>query len=313
MSRYLVTGCAGFVASHLAEALLERGDGVVGIDAFTDYYDRELKEANVERLRGRPRFELIEGDLLETPVSELLEAVDGVFHLAAQPGVRGSWGETFAVYVRDNILASQRVFEAAARAGIRVVWASSSSVYGDAEAYPTPEDVEPRPISPYGVTKLACEALAGAYRTSAALDAVGLRYFTVYGPRQRPDMAFSRMTRALLGERPFRVFGDGTQSRDVTYVGDAVSASVLAMERGRRGTLYNVGGGSEVSLAEVFTLIRRLTGRQLELEHEDRAAGDVRRTAADTAAAQADLGWSPTVSLEAGLRAQLEWAGVLRD
>jgi UDP-glucuronate 4-epimerase len=313
MSRYLVTGCAGFVGSHLAESLLEQGHEVVAIDAFTDYYARELKEANVERLREHRGFELIEGDLLETPIAGLIEGVDGVFHLAAQPGVRGSWGQTFAVYVRDNILASQLVFEATARAGVRVVWASSSSVYGNAEAYPTPEDVQPQPISPYGVTKLACEALASAYGTSAALDAVGLRYFTVYGPRQRPDMAFSRITRALIEGRQFRVFGDGTQSRDVTYVGDAVSASVLAMEHGRSGTLYNVGGGSEVSLADVIALVQRLTGRDLDRRFEERAAGDVKRTSADTRAANADLGWLPAVSLEAGLRAQLAWAGLLRD
>jgi UDP-glucuronate 4-epimerase len=313
MSRYLVTGGAGFVASHLAESLLEQGHEVVAIDAFTDYYARDLKEANVEQLRKHRCFDLIEGDLLETPIAGLIEAVDGVFHLAAQPGVRGSWGKTFAAYVRDNILASQLVFEATARAGVRVVWASSSSVYGNAEAYPTSEDVQPQPISPYGVTKLACEALARAYRTSMALDAVGLRYFTVYGPRQRPDMAFSRVTRALIDGRPFRVLGDGTQSRDVTYVGDAVSASVLAMEHGRSGTLYNVGGGSEVSLADVIALIQRLTGRDVDLRFEERAAGDVRRTSADTRAAQTDLGWVPAVALEAGLRAQLAWVGLLPD
>lgn len=312
MSRYLVTGCAGFIGSHLSEALLDRGDDVVGIDAYTDYYDRELKEANVELLHERPAFALLEADLFEMSFPSVLEGIDGVFHLAAQPGVRGSWGETFGVYVRDNIVVSQRVFEAAAQTGIRVVWASSSSVYGNAEAFPTREDARPQPVSPYGVTKLACEALADAYAANAGLEAVGLRYFTVYGPRQRPDMAFTRIARALAEEHTFPVFGDGRQSRDVTYVADAVSASLLAMERGKNGVNYNVGGGSETSLREVIAVCENLSGRKLRLHFEDQAAGDVRRTSADTRAAQVDLGWFPAASLEAGLRAQLEWAGVVR-
>jgi nucleoside-diphosphate-sugar epimerase len=306
--RYLVTGCAGFVGSHLAEALLERNHEVVGIDAFTDYYARSLKEANLERARARPGFTFAARNLADGGLEPLLEGVDGVFHLAAQPGVRGSWGDTFEIYVRENILATQRLFEAAARAKVRVVMASSSSVYGNAEEYPTREDTSPRPVSPYGVSKLACESLAQTYSECFGLEVVALRYFTVYGPRQRPDMAFSRIISALLGGERFRVFGTGEQSRDFTYVGDAVAATVAAMN-GRQGSaVYNVGGGSETSLGEVVALCERLAGRRLELRHEPAATGDVRRTAADTGLIRAELGWTPQTALEEGLEAQLEAA-----
>ena len=305
MPRYLVTGCAGFVGSHLSEALLERKHEVVGIDAFTDYYARRLKEANLESARARPGFTFVERNLADGELAPLFEGVDGVFHLAAQPGVRGSWGATFAIYVRENILATQRLFEAAARARVRVVMASSSSVYGNAEEYPTREDTSPRPVSPYGVSKLACESLAQTYSECFGLEVVALRYFTVYGPRQRPDMAFSRIISALLGGESFRVFGTGEQSRDFTYVGDAVAATVAAMNGRRGNAVYNVGGGSETSLGEVVALCERLAGRRLELRHEPAAAGDVRRTAADTARIRAELGWTPQTALEEGLTAQL--------
>jgi UDP-glucuronate 4-epimerase len=305
LKRYLVTGSAGFVGSHLAEALLEGGHEVVGVDAFTDYYARDVKEANLERAWAQPGFTFVERDLAEGELEPLVEGMDGVFHLAAQPGVRGSWGDTFAIYVRENILATQRLFEAAARANVGVVMASSSSVYGNAEEYPTREDTSPRPISPYGVSKLACESLAQTYSESSGLDVVALRYFTVYGPRQRPDMAFSRIIAALLGDRPFRVFGTGEQSRDFTYVDDAVAATLAAMN-GRRGSaVYNVGGGSETNLGRVVALCEELAGRSLDVRHEPAVAGDVRRTAADTSLIRAELGWSPRTSLEEGLAAQL--------
>jgi UDP-glucuronate 4-epimerase len=305
VSRYLVTGCAGFVGSHLAEALLARGDEVVGVDAFTDYYPREAKEANLERARAHQGFTFVEHDLADGELEPLVEGADGVFHLAAQPGVRGSWGGTFAIYVRENILATQRLFEAAARAQVGIVMASSSSVYGNAEEYPTREDTSPRPVSPYGVSKLACESLAQTYAECFGLDVVSLRYFTVYGPRQRPDMAFSRIISALLGDLPFRLFGTGEQSRDFTYVDDAVAATMAAMN-GRRGSrVYNVGGGSETTLAEVVALCEGLVGRRLNLRQEPAAAGDVRRTAADTSLIRDELGWSPRTSLEEGLAAQL--------
>src|SRR6185503_14395739 len=241
--RYVVTGAAGFIGSHLGEALLAAGHEVVGVDAFTDYYDPALKEENARGLDVR-RLDLA-GDELD------LDGVDGVFHLAGQPGVR-SFGDVFDLYLRRNVLATQRVFEAAAAAGVRVVFASSSSVYGEAERYPTPEDTPPRPLSPYGITKLACEHLARAYGRSFGLDAVVLRYFNAYGPRQRPDMAFPRVVAALLEGHPFTLYGDGEQSRSFTYVGDVVSATVAAMERASAGDVLNVGGGEEATMNDAI-------------------------------------------------------------
>jgi UDP-glucuronate 4-epimerase len=311
VATYLVTGAAGFVGSHLSERLLERGDAVRGVDAFTDYYDRSVKEANLAKLRDTARFELHEADLAEAVLEPLLEGVDGVFHLAAQPGVRGSWGATFAIYAKDNLVATQRLFEAAARIGKRVVFASSSSVYGDAETYPTTEDLRPKPVSPYGVTKLTCEHLARVYGSSFGLDVIGLRYFTVYGPRQRPDMAFTRIAKALANGGRFTVLGTGAQSRDFTYVDDAVSATLLSMKEGAAGAVYNVGGGTEATLSEIIELGERLSGRSLEIVREPAAAGDVKRTSADTGRIRRDTGWLPKIPLEAGFFEQLAWAGAL--
>jgi UDP-glucuronate 4-epimerase len=305
MSRYLVTGCAGFIGSHVVQTLLERDHEVVGLDAFTDYYRREVKESNIERAQRESAFSLVEADLVGDPIAPLLSHVDGVFHLAAQPGVRGSWGDTFSVYLRDNILATQRLFEAASRSGVRVVLASTSSIYGNAESYPTREDTLPRPISPYGVTKLACESLARTYAECFGLEAVVLRYFTVYGPRQRPDMAFARIISALLGDTPFHVYGNGEQSRDFTYVADAVEATISAMAGGDAGRVYNVGGGSETTLRDVIALCERLAGKRLDVRYEDTAVGDVRRTAADTSLIREELGWRPENSLADGLEQQL--------
>ncbi|MGZ4172459.1 MAG: NAD-dependent epimerase/dehydratase family protein [Solirubrobacteraceae bacterium] len=304
MSRYMVTGCAGFIGSHLVDRLLARGDAVVGVDAFTDYYPRQLKRRNLAGARRHPGFSLLEADLSQdrpAPVGGL----DGVFHLAAQPGVRDSWGESFAVYVRDNIVATQRLFEAATGARVRVVFASSSSVYGDAATYPTPEHALPCPVSPYGVTKLSCEHLAGAYTASAGLDIVCLRYFSVYGPRQRPDMAFARIVSALLESRPFRLLGSGDQVRDFTYVDDVVAASIMAMEQARGGSVYNVGGGTPCSLMEAIELCERLTGCTLALDRRRPARGDPARTVADTTRIGAELGWEPRTSLADGLAAQV--------
>jgi UDP-glucuronate 4-epimerase len=304
VSRFLVTGCAGFIGSHLTDALLDRGHQVVGLDAFTDYYDRRTKERNVQKSLDDLGFLLVEADLTENS-TDFLSDVDGVFHLAAQPGVRGSWGDTFGVYLRDNILATQRLFEACARSAKRVVLASTSSVYGNAETYPTHEDLTPRPVSPYGVTKLACESLARTYAESFGLEAVVLRYFTVYGPRQRPDMAFARIISALLSGGPFHVYGSGEQSRDFTYIADAVEATIAAMEDGRTGTAYNVGGGSETTLRGVISLCERLSGKRLDIRYEPVAAGDVRRTAADTRRIRSELGWQPRTALAEGLSEQL--------
>jgi len=280
-------------------ALLDAGHEALGIDCFTDYYDPALKEANATGL------DVARLDLAEDPLD--FTGFDGVFHLAAQPGVR-SFGDVFPLYVRQNVLASQRVFAAASRAGVRVIFASSSSIYGDAELYPTPEDAVPAPISPYGITKLAGEHLARAYGREFGLDAVCLRYFNAYGPAQRPDMAFARIVRALAEGRQFEIYGDGTQSRGFTYVSDVVEATTLAMERAPAGAVYNVGGGTEASLLDTIAVLERLSGRTLELRHGARVDGDVRRTTADTTRIRAELGWSPRVSLDDGLRAEWEWA-----
>ena len=297
--RYVVTGAAGFIGSHLLRALLERSHAAVGWDAFTDYYDLELKEENAAGLPVE-RLDVVDDELD-------LSGVDGVFHLAAQPGVR-SFGGIFPVYVRQNVLASRRLFEAAAAAGARVVFASSSSIYGDAEAYPTPEDTRPQPLSPYGITKLACEHLAYAYGREFDLDAVILRYFNAFGPRQRPDMAFARMVFALAEGRPFELYGDGTQSRSFTYVADVIEATIRAMETAPSGALYNVGGGEEVSMVRAIETLGRLAGRALEVVRAPRLAGDVRRTAADTSRIEGELGWKAETTFEEGLRAQWEWA-----
>ena len=296
--RYLVTGAAGFIGSHLAEALLAAGHEVAGLDAFTDYYDPALKEENAVGLDVRAQ------DLARDELD--LRGFDGVFHLAGQPGVR-SFGDVFAVYLERNVLASQRVFEGAARDRVRVVFASSSSVYGDAERYPTPEEAEPAPISPYGITKLACEHLARAYARSESLDVVVLRYFTVYGPRQRPDMAFTRLLHAIAEDTPFELYGDGNQSRGFTFVSDAVAATVAAVGA-PAGAVYNVGGGSEATMLEAIALAEQVSAASLEVRFLPAAAGDVRRTSADTTRIRQELGWQPQVSLEDGLRAQWEWA-----
>jgi len=297
--RYVVTGAAGFIGSHLAETLTTQGHDVVGVDAFTDYYDVALKEENARGLDVR-RVDLAEEDLD-------LDGVDGVFHLAGQPGVR-SFGDIFDVYVRQNLVASRRVFERAARGGVRTVFASSSSVYGDAERYPTSEDTQRRPISPYGITKLACEQLAYAYGEGFALDVVTLRYFTVYGPRQRPDMALARIVDALAHGASFELYGDGSQSRSFTYVADAVEATIRAMDSAPAGAVYNVGGGVEARMREAIEALEKIAGRSLDLVDRPAAKGDVRRTAADTTRIDRDLDWRATTSLEDGLNAQWEWA-----
>jgi nucleoside-diphosphate-sugar epimerase len=299
--KYVVTGAAGFIGSHLTEALLSRGHEVRAVDCFTDYYDPALKEQNAAGL-DVARLDLADEDLD-------LAGVDGVFHLAGQPGMR-SFGEVFEDYVTRNLLASRRVFETAAGAGVRVVFASSSSVYGDAERYPTPETARPRPLSPYGITKIGCEQLAYAYGSSFGLDAVVLRYYTFYGPRQRPDMAFARIADALASGTSFELFGDGLQSRSFTYVADGVDATIAAMERASAGAVYNVGGGREATMREAISILEKVSGRSLELVERPVAAGDMRRTAPDVTAIERDLGWRATISLEDGLRAQWEWASV---
>jgi len=296
--RYVVTGAAGFIGSHLAEALLADGHDVYAVDCFTDYYDPALKEENAREL-GVNRLDLAEASLE-------LNGIDGVFHLAGQPGVR-SFGEAFPLYVRRNVLATQKVFEACAGAGVRVVFASSSSIYGDAETFPTAEDAVPKPLSPYGITKLACEHLAYAYARSFGLDCAALRYFTVYGPRQRPDMFFRRVCERLADGGLFEIYGSGEQSRSFTYVADVVDATRAAMERAPAGATYNVGGGEEATMLEAIAVLEHVSGRALQTRHRETAKGDMARTKADISRIGAELGWQPRTSLRDGLAAMWSW------
>jgi nucleoside-diphosphate-sugar epimerase len=304
----LVTGVAGFIGSHLAERLLADGHRVIGVDCFTDYYAREIKETNLSGLRTSPGFEFIEADL-RMDLAVLLDGVDYVFHQAAQAGVRASWGASFAVYTDLNILATQRLLEAARQATAlkKMVCASSSSVYGDSDALPLREDSPAWPVSPYGVTKLASEHLARLYATEHGVPTVSLRYFTVYGPRQRPDMAFCKFVRAIYAGEEITQYGDGEQTRDFTYVSDAVQANVLAAAHGAPGSVYNIGGGSRVTLKECLALLERVTGHPVRVRRMDAQQGDMRHTWADTTAARRDLGFEARVSLEEGLRAEAEW------
>ena len=304
----LVTGAAGFIGSHLAEALVARGHRVIGVDAFVDFYPRAFKEANLARLRQSPNFHLIESDLNTANLPKLLTGVDYVFHLAAQAGVRTSWGEGFASYVENNVLATQRLLEAAKQSGVRrVIYASSSSVYGNAAVQPAREDSPTAPISPYGVTKLAAEHLCRLYTTEHGLPTISLRYFTVFGPRQRPDMAFHKFIRAILTGDPITVYGDGEQSRDFTYVGDIVAANLAAMHHGHPGAWYNLGGGTRVTVNEVLRLLEQIMDRPANVVYQARQFGDAAHTAADTTAARNDLGFEPGYSLADGLRMEAEW------
>jgi nucleoside-diphosphate-sugar epimerase len=304
----LVTGCAGFIGSHLAAALLDSGAEVTGLDCFTDYYARSIKEANVAPLRSRKGFRLVEERLERTNLAPLVDGVTHVFHLAAQAGVRKSWGREFRTYTVDNVDATQTLLEAVKGRPIdRLVYASSSSVYGDNVPIPMREDALPQPLSPYGVTKLAAEQLCVLYHTNFGVPTVSLRYFTVYGPRQRPDMAFHRFLRAARQGHPITLYGDGEQTRDFTFVDDIVAANLAAGDRGTPGAVYNIGGGSRVSVNHVLGLIEGVTGRRLDVRREPPQKGDMRDTYADTSRARADLGFAPSTSLEEGLAAEYEW------
>jgi nucleoside-diphosphate-sugar epimerase len=309
----LVTGGAGFIGSTLSERLLEQGASVRAIDAFTDFYPRPLKERNLEQLRGRAGYEFIEGDLRDLDLAAALDGITHVFHLAAQAGVRRSWGKEFQVYTGLNVDATQALLEACAQKPIeRLVYASSSSVYGDDVAIPMTETALPQPVSPYGVTKLAAEQLCHLYYVNYGVPAVSLRYFTVYGPRQRPDMGFNRFFTAILDGKPLIQFGDGLQTRDFTFVADAVTATAAAAVRGVPGRVYNIGGGSRVSLKEVFDLLGRVSGRQVVIDQQGPQKGDMRDTYADTTRARQDLAFAPSVTLEEGLRAMWRWMEATR-
>jgi UDP-glucose 4-epimerase len=304
----VVTGAAGFIGSHLSEYLLDAGHTVTGIDCFTDYYPRDRKEQNLAKLRTNDRFTLLETALADVDWPRVLEDVTWIFHLAAQAGVRKSWGHDFHVYTVNNVEGTQILLEACKGRPIeRLVYASSSSVYGDDVPLPMREDARPQPVSPYGVTKLSAEQLCHLYYVNYRVPAVSMRYFTVYGPRQRPDMGFHRFFLAAVRNEPVTVFGDGRQTRDFTFVSDAVGATVAASTRGTPGAVYNIGGGSRVELLDVFELIGRITGRPLRLNMTEPQAGDMRDTYADTARARTDLGFAASVTLEQGLRAQFQW------
>lgn len=304
----LVTGAAGFIGSHLSAALLDSGATVAGIDSFTDYYPRALKDANLAAVKDRAGFSFTEGALQDLDLSAVLDGVTHVFHLAGQPGVRKSWGRDFDVYIRDNIQATQRLLEAVARMPIqKYVYSSSSSVYGDNVPLPMREDTYLQPLSPYGVTKLAGEHLGNLYFANHGVQTVSLRYFTVYGPRQRPDMAFCRFLTAARDGTPITVYADGEQTRDYTFVSDIVAANMAAAAQGRPGSVYNIGGGSRVTLNHVLELIRAVTGKTVAIQREPAQKGDMRHTYADTSAARRDLDFEPRVSLENGLDQQYRW------
>lgn len=310
----LVTGAAGFIGSTLATALTDRGADVVGVDCFTDYYARSIKEQNLAALRTRPTFRFVEAPLQTAPLDDVLEGVTHVFHLAAQAGVRGSWGDQFRTYTTNNVDATQRLLEAVKDRPIeRLVYASSSSVYGDVAAIPMREDAYLQPLSPYGVTKLAAEHLCHLYHVNHGVPAVSLRYFTVYGPRQRPDMGFHRFIRAALTGTPISLFGDGEQTRDFTFIADIVAATMAAGDRGRPGAVYNIGGGSRVTINQVLEIIGRLTGRPLNIRRLPAEKGDMRDTFADTTRARTDLGFAPAHSLESGLAAECAWLSTVLD
>lgn len=308
MNRVLVTGAAGFIGSHLADRLLADGYEVVGLDAFTGNYSRRSKERNLAGAVEEAGFRRVEGDLLTEDLDELLRGVDGIAHLAGEPGVRRSWGDNFSRYLERNVLATQRLLEAADRSAVTsFVYASSSSVYGADRGGPVAEDHAREPASPYGLSKLASEDLVGVYVRERNLPATVLRYFTVYGPRQRPEMALSRFIFAARRGRPVEVYGDGEQVRDLTYVSDVVDATVVALTS-RPSGIYNVGGGARVTVNEMLEAVRRVTGSTAPVSYGPAARGDVASTWADATRAARDLGYRPAMTLDEGIVAQVEWA-----
>lgn len=305
----VVTGAAGFIGSHLAEALLNNGWQVTGVDCFTDYYDPALKRDNLKTAVGHGNFTFVEADLRQAELTALLDGATVVFHQAGQPGVRLSWGEGFGAYTSHNVLATQRLLEAARNVKVpRLVYASSSSVYGNAARYPTTEADLPQPHSPYGVTKLAAEHLCRLYAANWGLSTVSLRYFTVFGPRQRPDMAMARLVQAAVTGKPFPLFGDGTQVRDFTYVADVVEANLAAARADvAPGTYLNIAGGSSTTMGELIVLAEELSGSCIELEHFPAQPGDARQTGGTVDKAEEALGWRPRVGVREGLADQIAW------
>lgn len=310
MTVSIVTGVAGFIGSNLAQTLLERGHQVIGIDEFNDFYDSTFKRNNVLEIEKHPNFQLIEKNIISIEWPELLKGVEVVYHQAAQAGVRASWGGNFRDYTERNINATQIILEAAKEAPNlkRLVFASTSSVYGNAETFPTSEAISPQPVSPYGITKLAAERLCLLYYQNFGVPVVGLRYFTVYGPRQRPDMAFHLFFKAVLEQQPINIYGDGKQTRDFTFISDAVAANLAAATApDASGEVFNVGGGSRVVLTEVIDTMEQIVGMPIQRNYGKKAQGDVRHTSADVSKAQQILGYQPKVSLSEGLAREWEW------
>jgi UDP-glucuronate 4-epimerase len=305
----LVTGSAGFVGSHLTELLLERGDRVLGVDSFDPYYPAEQKRRNLRRSLEHPKFKFVRGRIQDVRLARYLRKGAGIYHLAAQPGVRGSWGTKFHRYVENNVLATQALLEEVVRSGVRprIVYASSSSVYGDQPTGPMTEDATPNPVSPYGMTKLSAEHMGRLYARAYGVSFVSTRLFTVYGPRQRPDMAFNKFFRAVRDGKPIEVYGDGRQLRDFTYVGDIISGIVSAGASDSRETVFNLGGSSPVRLDEAIGYIRTITGRPVKIRRAAVQTGDPRTTWADTRRARRELNFRPKTSLREGLRRQWAW------
>ena len=305
--RSLVTGCAGFVGSHLSERLIDLGYEVVGIDNLNDNYSVQIKKKNLEKLLDNTRFEFFEGDLLSLNLEEILKEVDFIFHQAAQAGVRSSWGKYFKSYTDNNILATQMLLESVKNKKLKkFVYASSSSVYGDCNL-PMKEDIRPIPISPYGVSKLAAENLCQLYNENYNVPTISLRYFTVYGPRQRPDMAFHKFIKAIFQGEKIIVYGSGKQTRDFSYIDDVVNANILAMNFSGNGEIFNIGGGTRIKLEDVITLIGQLMGKKPNIEFVSQQKGDVKDTQSDVTKSSCLLSYSPKIIIEKGLPKEIEW------
>ena len=306
--RVFVTGVAGFIGSHLAERLIDSGYEVLGVDSFFDYYPRRIKENNLKGLMARDGFEFLEGDIAGLDLNGIVSGVDAVFHQAALAGVRFSWGSRFGEYVNNNVLGTQLLLEASKDKSLKkFIYASSSSVYGDARDFPITEDSPQRPVSPYGVTKLAGEHLASLYHTGYGVPTISLRYFTVYGPRQRPDMAFHKFIRAVMNGEEIQIYGTGEQTRDFTYVSDAVEANLQALGAGNPGEIYNIGGGGRIHLSDAVKIIEEVTGSRANIRYADTQRGDAKHTFADISKAEADLSYSPKISIREGISKHCDW------
>ena len=316
MGKSIVTGAAGFIGSNLVNALLERGEIVIGVDHFNDYYDPHLKQKNISKFIDHPNFTLIAENIINIAWSEVLTDVDVIYHQAAQAGVRASWGKSFSFYTERNITATQVLLEAAKNQTNlqRFVYASSSSIYGNAETFPTPENICPQPVSPYGITKLVGEQLCNLYHQNFAVPTTCLRYFTVYGPHQRPDMAFHKFFQLILNRQPIPIYGDGQQTRDFTFISDAIAANLLAGSvPAAVGEIFNIGGGSRVVLTEIIDTIENIVGQPVKRDYLEKAMGDARHTSADVTKAKTILGYQPLVALAEGLEREWQWIRHLYD